>query len=285
MSTWKYLAVVASLFLAFPVARAAQHALNDVSAVPHLNDRGRAGYREFLRAEQHRAFAVAPGGGWAWKAGRDSGEAAATAARDECDENSEQRCTVYAVDDHVVLDGRSWIQLWQPYLSAAEAAAAPEGTHRGERFYDLALTDPEGRPFRVSALRGKAVVLHFWGTWCPSCVRELPQLVKLQAATRSVPDLAWMFVPVREPVSASRQWLRSHGLALPLYDSGAQGGADDKQRLADGRIIADRALAPVFPTTYVLDRRGVVVFSMRGSATDWMQYIEFLNDVATRSGK
>lgn len=266
-------------------ANAARRTIDDPAGVPHLNERGRAGYVEFLKAETHRAFAVAPGGTWSWRAGLASRDAAMAAAQGACEEETEQRCTLYAVDRDVVFDGRTWTRLWQPYLTAGDAAQAPEGNRRGERFFDLALTDPVGKPIRLSNLRGRAVVLHFWGTWCPSCVKELPQLARLRMATAATGNIEWLFVQVRESAPVARRWLQGRHLALPLYDSGSRGETDDRILLADGRVIGDRSLAPVFPTTYVLDRHGIVVFSMRGSAPDWMQYIELLNDVAANSGK
>jgi thiol-disulfide isomerase/thioredoxin len=34
-----------------------------------------------------------------------------------------------------------------------------------------------GAPMRLSALRGHPVLITFWGTWCPPCREEFPQLV------------------------------------------------------------------------------------------------------------
>ena len=39
----------------------------------------------------------------------------------------------------------------------------------------------DGAAFSLSQERGKAVVLSFWATWCPPCLREMPQLRKLEA--------------------------------------------------------------------------------------------------------
>ena len=266
-------------------AEAAGRNIRDANAVPHINERGRQAYREYLQAEMHRAFAIGPGGLWGWKAGMDTPEEAITAAKEICRGNSELSCIPYAVNDTVVFDEKEWPTLWGPYATAEVASYAPQGRHLGNVFPDLVLTDPQGRPFPLSNLRGKVVVLHFWGTWCPSCVHELPQFEKLRAALIDTPDVVFIFSQVREPPDEARRWLERQGLRLPLYDSGSHTPQDTRLTLTGGKTLSDRALAPVYPTTYVLDRFGLVVFSLRGSAGDWSQYAAFLRDVAARSGK
>ncbi len=44
---------------------------------------------------------------------------------------------------------------------------------------DLELMRPDGTVVRLSELRGKTVLLHFWATWCPPCREELPGLLQL----------------------------------------------------------------------------------------------------------
>lgn len=38
-------------------------------------------------------------------------------------------------------------------------------------------TDKVGTPFQFASLRGNAVILNFWATWCAPCVREIPGLL------------------------------------------------------------------------------------------------------------
>jgi len=136
----------------------------EIESVPHLNSSGQQSYRTFLSADKHRAFAIAPGGSWGWKGGEVTSESAAEEALLACQNETEQSCVLYATDDNLVFDKKVWSTLWGPYLNQATVNQAPVGTARGARFYDLAFRDAKGIPSRLSTLRGKVVLLHFWGS-------------------------------------------------------------------------------------------------------------------------
>jgi peroxiredoxin len=51
---------------------------------------------------------------------------------------------------------------------------------QGQPAPDFQLTDLDGNTVRLSDLRGKAVLLNFWATWCPPCKVEMPWFVDLQ---------------------------------------------------------------------------------------------------------
>lgn len=252
---------------------------------PHLNPTGQSEFREYIEAQNHKAFAIAPGGAWGWTTGEVSATAAEEKALAICQGQTSQRCVRYAVDDKTVFDAAAWPRLWGPYISAAKASRATSGRELGQRMADIAFTDTRGARRSVSGLKGKVVVLHFWGAWCPPCRQEMPDLQSVQAALEGRSDIAFVLLQAREKFDVSRQWAERQGLKLPLADSGSNGDDDVDFRLASGARIRDREIASRFPTTYVLDKRGVIVFSHVGPVHDWPQYESFLRDVAERSGR
>lgn len=177
----------------------------------------------------------------------------------------------------MTFDAERWLRSWHA-TTPAEAARAAIGTATGQKFPDLALVAPGGRPISLPELRGQVVLLHFWGSWCPFCQREFPELQQLYDELAGTPGLAFVLVQTREPIANSRRWAERAGYTLPLYDSGA-GPRESQLRLADGEVVEDRSLSPQFPTTYVLDRNGVVAFEHSGSASRWPEYAPLIREL------
>ncbi len=253
----------------------------EAEAIPHVGKMARANYILYQSAGTPKAFAIAPGGAWAWHADASSDAVAERQALERCQSNSRQRCVLYALNDRVVFDAEQWPTLWRPYPSTEQAARADVGTSVGSRFYDLLWRNSDDKSVSLSSLRGKIVFLHFWGSWCPPCMREFPSLKELHRASTNQfgDDFAMVLLQVREPFIESRHWAQDNDFAtLPLFDSGAVDGTSNTLSLSDGKQVQDRAIAQVFPSSYVLDRNGLVIFSHYGPITDWSEYLPFIAD-------
>ncbi|MBC7514332.1 MAG: prolyl oligopeptidase family serine peptidase [Herminiimonas sp.] len=74
-------------------------AIDNIDAVPYLQQQGREQYKVFLGKPTPRAFALSSGGGWSWAEDGDDPVARALAS---CARSSGQQCRLYAIDDDVV---------------------------------------------------------------------------------------------------------------------------------------------------------------------------------------
>lgn len=261
----------------------------DATAVPHVDKKARDGLEfDYAYAAPHKAFVIAPGGAWSWQAGKSTVEEAKKASLDLCAKYTQQKCIVYAVDNDVVFERSEWIKLWGPYKKKAEAKQALTGITIGDRFPNVEFTDPNGKKKTLSDLKGKVVFLHFWGQWCPSCRHEFSSIIEMYRILKDTvgEEVEFVVLQLREPIDESRNWARSKGLdALPLSDSGVKDSEDNFIRIKGNKLMRDRNISRVFPTTYVLDKHGLVVFANYGSVENWTEYIPFFHDAVAGSGK
>jgi peroxiredoxin len=249
--------------------------------IPHVGQKAREGYVEYSYGDSFKAFVIAPGGAWSWWSGANSETEAVEIAMRDCQKHTLQDCVPYSVNDEVVFDRDAWSTLWRPYYSTLEKAKTTKtGTREGQRFPDIMFRDLDGHKKILSEYQGKVVIVHFWGSWCPPCLREFPNLQKFYTSIQQQNDVELLMLQVREPVETSLAWAQRHGFSdLPLYNSKVSTQADTRFSLADGSSIDDRVIAPVFPSSYILDPNGVILFRHKGPIKDWLEYLPFLEDV------
>lgn len=117
----------------------------------------------------------------------------------------------------------------------------------------LNATDLHGQHWRLPDLRGKAVLINFWASWCEPCRAEMPSLQAL--AQQHGPDLQVLAVNFKETVPAVQRFLQQSSLQLPVI-------------LDPQGVLARQWDITIFPSTVMIAADGRVRGVLRGEL-DW----------------
>jgi len=134
--------------------------------------------------------------------------------------------------------------LWFGFLLLRPSPRGADGAAVGCVAPDFELNTVEGETYRLSDLRGRAVVLNFFATWCTYCRAEMPVL---QAAYETHRDRGLLVLAVNldESDLAITRFREQLGLTFPiLVDRG-------------GNVSQLYQIVPL-PTSFFLDREGVI---------------------------
>jgi peroxiredoxin len=77
----------------------------------------------------------------------------------------------------VLIAGLAWILLSADKTRASTAGRIP-APQKGFLAPDFSLATPKGEQITLSALKGKAVLVNIWASWCPPCRQEMPAIEK-----------------------------------------------------------------------------------------------------------
>ena len=124
-----------------------------------------------------------------------------------------------------------------------------------------AIQPPEFKQI-LNSHRGDVVIVNFWATWCAPCLKEIPDLLRLQQEKAS-DGVQLIGVAVDEPTENSAEVERFRSRYFPAFRTYARAGAE-MDELAQ---VIDPTWNEVVPTTYLLDREGRVVKRIQGKKT------------------
>lgn len=118
----------------------------------------------------------------------------------------------------------------------------------------LSGTDLQGKTWQLSELRGKAVLINFWASWCEPCRAEMPSLEAL-AQIYGPEKLVVLAVNFKESPAVVLRHVQRANIGLPIL-------------LDTSGLIARAWGATVFPTTVLVATDGRVRGMVRGEL-DW----------------
>lgn len=120
-----------------------------------------------------------------------------------------------------------------------------EGTMRGFTAPRFELQDLEGRTVKLEDYADKIVFVNFWTSWCGACKEELSIWAEENREIAQDSDVAIISINVGESREKIKEFMDNNGINISVL-------ADDRQSVAEKYGIS------AFPTTFVLDRGGVV---------------------------
>lgn len=116
---------------------------------------------------------------------------------------------------------------------------------------DFTLKNLEGEEVSLSDYRGKIVLINFWATWCKFCDIEMPDL---DALDKENDDVVVLAVDVNEEASKVKTYIE-------------KGGYEFEVALDSDGAISRQYLVSAFPTTYAVDKEGILMGGVPGMMT------------------
>jgi len=94
-------------------------------------------------------------------------------------------------------------------------------------------------------LRGRVLVVNYWGTWCGPCVAEMPEFQKFHEKYKNDPGVAVVTIDNDPNPDDVRTWMAKHKYDFPVL-------------LDDGYV--GKSGIHAFPTTWFVDPTGKIDF-------------------------
>ena len=108
----------------------------------------------------------------------------------------------------------------------------------------------DGRALGSEQFRGKVVLVNYWATWCPYCLKEMPVIEEFWQDHRAR-GFEVLAVSVDDPPEKVAQYMKDHGYAFPAAPM-------------DPSVYAAFGRADSIPTSFVIDAEGVIRHKIDG---------------------
>lgn len=122
---------------------------------------------------------------------------------------------------------------------------------RDARRPDYVVTTRSGELLTSASLRGKVVLVNVWATWCPPCRAEMPALQQLADAYAAEGMVLLGLSVDRGSAGEVDAFLAERGITYPVA-------------IVDDQVIAAFGGVRGYPTSFLVDRQGVVQHTVMG---------------------
>ena len=147
---------------------------------------------------------------------------------------------------------------------ATTEVAQEEMTTDADMAPDFELPDLQGNALKLSSLRGKYVVLDFWGSWCIWCIRGIPHMKAYYAKYKEKMEI--LGIDCHDTEEKWKEAVKEHDipwLHVRCEDAQLQG-------------LAQKYNVEGFPTKVIIDPEGKVVKTVAGEDPAFYTFLDEL---------
>ncbi len=153
-----------------------------------------------------------------------------------------QRIILYLL---VLIAGAAWTILSMDQSGASTAGNIP-APQAGFAAPDFTLKTPTGETYTVSELRGQAVLVNLWATWCPPCRAEMPFIEKMYQEYKEQGFIVLAVdMTYQDDPFAVVPFIQEYGLTFPILLE------------KTGDVAATYQLRSL-PSSYFINRDGII---------------------------
>jgi len=120
----------------------------------------------------------------------------------------------------------------------------------------FSLPDLTGKLRNINEWQGKIRIINFWATWCPPCLKEIPEFIKLQNSHNK--DLQFIGIAIDDK-QAVEEYLETININYPMLISGDEGIALSHQL---GNIVN------AVPFTLIVNQQGQIIHRQPGELSN-----------------
>ncbi|MDG1287531.1 MAG: TlpA disulfide reductase family protein [Rickettsiales bacterium] len=149
-------------------------------------------------------------------------------------------------------------------IAAGMAFYPSKETHTPTALPDVSFALPNGEQSSLHSFKGKVTLIHFWASWCPPCLPEIPELIALAQAHPD--DLTIIAFSLDKTAADMKRFFNVKfgelpANFIPLWDEG-------------GSIARDSFYSLNYPETYIMGCAGNLRDKIIGPASNWETEIE-----------
>jgi thiol-disulfide isomerase/thioredoxin len=155
---------------------------------------------------------------------------------------------------------------WNAYLArgeaskgATEVAEAATWDSKSQALPDFALTDLQGKSWKLADLKGKVAFINLWATWCGPCKMELPYVQKLSDQMKDRKDVLILTLNIDEELGLVEPFMKENKYSFTVIPA---------QAYAEGLGVYS------IPRNWVVSVDGVLTFEgtgFGGEGEEWMK--------------